>query len=126
EFAPSRSFDDIRAAILRVGALLGREARARELAAELDAGLAELAAAPHSGRSIALYDANSYTAGKGTLAGEIFRAAGLVNVGEALGVTGSGRVPLEMLIVARPDIIASSSRDYGAPALAQENFVHPA
>jgi iron complex transport system substrate-binding protein len=126
EFAPSRSFDDIRAAILRVGALHGREARARELVAELDAGLAELAAAPHSGRSIALYDANSYTAGKGTLAGEIFRAAGLVNVGEALGITGSGRVPLELLIVARPDIVASSFRDYGAPALAQENFVHPA
>ncbi|MFC5384711.1 ABC transporter substrate-binding protein [Aquamicrobium segne] len=126
EFAPSRSFDDIRTNILRVGALLGQDERARELAAALDAGLADLAAAPRSGRSIALYDANSYTAGKGTLAGEIFRAAGLVNVGEALGVTGSGRVPLEMLIVARPDIIASSSRDYGAPALAQENFVHPA
>jgi iron complex transport system substrate-binding protein len=126
EFAPARSFEDVRANILRVGALLGREERADELVAELDAGLAALAAAPHSGRSIALYDANSYTTGKGTLANEIFRAAGLVNVAEGLGITGSGRVPLELLIVARPDIVASSFRDYGAPALAQENFVHPA
>jgi iron complex transport system substrate-binding protein len=43
-----------------------------------------------------------------------------------MGIVGSGRVPLELLIVARPDIVASSFRDYGAPALAQENFVHPA
>jgi iron complex transport system substrate-binding protein len=122
EFAPATSFDDIRADIKRVGALLGREARAAELVAEL----AALAAAPHSGRSIALYEANSYTTGAGTLANEIIRAAGLVNVAETMGIVGSGRVPLELLIVARPDIVASSFRDYGAPALAQENFVHPA
>ena len=126
EFAPATSFDDIRADIRRVGALLGREARAGELVAELDAGLAALAAAPHSGRSIALYEANSYTTGAGTLANEIIRAAGLVNVAETMGIVGSGRVPLELLIVARPDIVASSFREYGAPALAQENFVHPA
>lgn len=126
EFAPARSFDNVRENILRVGMLLDRRERAAELVAELDAGLAALAAEPPSGRSIALYDANSYTTGKGTLANEIFRAAGLVNVAEEMGITGSGRVPLEMLIVARPDIVASSFRDYGAPALAQENFVHPA
>jgi iron complex transport system substrate-binding protein len=126
EFAPARSFDDIRGNILRVGELLDRQERADELVAELDAGLATLAAAPHTGRSIALYDANSYTAGKGTLANEIFHAAGLANVAEAMGITGSGRVALELLVVARPDIVASSFRDYDAPALAQENFVHPA
>ena len=130
EFAPASSFDDIRRDILRVGELLERRQRAGELVAELDAGLAELAAArtisPASGRSIALYEANSYTTGKGTLANEIVRAAGLVNVAEEMGIVGSGRVPLEMLIVARPDMVASSFRDYGAPALAQENFVHPA
>lgn len=126
EFAPASSFDDIRADILRAGALLDRTERAGELVAELDAGLAALAAAPASGRSIALYEANSYTTGAGTLANEIVRAAGLVNVAEEMGIAGSGRVPLEMLIVARPDIITASFRDYGAPALAQENFVHPA
>ena len=126
EFAPARSFDDIRGNLLRVGELLDREERANELVAELDAGLAALAATPASGRSVALYDANSYTTGKGTLANEIFHAAGLANVAEAMGITGSGRVPLELLIVARPDIVASSFREYGAPALAQETFVHPA
>src|SRR5690606_17107712 len=74
EFAPARSFDDIRDNIVRIGALLDRQERAGELVAELDAGLAALSAAPASGRSIALYDANSYTTGTGTLANEIGRA----------------------------------------------------
>jgi iron complex transport system substrate-binding protein len=126
EFAPASSFEDIRGDILRTGDLLHRRERAEELVTELDAGLAALAAAPASGRSIALYEANSYTTGAGTLANEIIRAAGLVNVAEEMGIFGSGRVPLEMLITARPDMVASSFRDYGAPALAQENFMHPA
>lgn len=126
EFAPATSFDDIRRDIRRVGALLRREEQAAALVAELDAGLAGLAALPASGRSVALYESNSYTAGKGTLADEIFRTAGLVNVAERLGIAGGGRVPLEMLITARPDILARASSDYGAPALAQENFSHPA
>lgn len=126
EFAPARSFDDIRENVTRVGALLDRRERAGELVAELDRGLAALKAQPPSGRSIALYDANSYTTGTGTLANEIFHAAGLVNVAERLGIAGSTRVPLEMLITAQPDLIATSFRSYGAPALAQENFMHPA
>jgi len=126
EFAPANSFDDVRGDILRVGALLGREARAAELAAGLDAGLAALAAAPPRRRTVALYEANSYTSGKGTLADAIVAAAGLVNAAGAMGIVGGGRVPLEMLVMARPDIVASSFRDYGAPALAQETFVHPA
>jgi iron complex transport system substrate-binding protein len=127
EFAPSRSFEDIRESILRVGELLQRQERAGELVGELDAGLAELKAQKPSGRSIALYDANSYTTGGGTLANEIFNAAGLVNIAEKLGIVGSTRLPLELLITEQPDMIATSFRSYGgAPALAQENFVHPA
>lgn len=127
EFAPSRSFEDIRESILRVGELLQRQERAGELVGDLDAGLAELKAQRPSGRSIALYDANSYTTGGGTLANEIFNAAGLVNIAEKLGIVGSTRLPLELLITEQPDMIATSFRSYGgAPALAQENFVHPA
>lgn len=126
EFAPASSFDDIRADILRLGRLLHRPEPAGALVAELDAGLAALEAQPASGRSVALYEANSYTTGAGTLANEIVHAAGLANVAEELGIVGSTRLPLELLIAARPDIIATSFRAYRAPALAQENFVHPA
>jgi iron complex transport system substrate-binding protein len=127
EFAPARSFEDIRENILRVGELLHRQEKASELIAELDAGLSSLKAAKPSGRTVALYDANSYTTGTGTLANEIFHAAGIVNIAEKLGISGTTRLPLELLITAQPDLIATSFRSFGgAPALAQENFVHPA
>ncbi|TDR33471.1 iron complex transport system substrate-binding protein [Aquamicrobium defluvii] len=126
EFAPASSFTDIRDDIARIGQLLHRQERAAELVSQLDEGLARLKAGPHSGRTIALYEPNSYTAGGGTLANEIFKAAGLVNIAEGLGITGSTRLPLEQLIMAKPDLIGRSSSDYGAPALAQENLVHPA
>lgn len=126
EFAPARSFADVRDNILRIGTLLHRPGRAAELVAELDDGLARLRAGPHSGRTIALYEPNSYTAGAGTLANEIFSTAGLVNVAERLGIAGSTRLPLEQLIMAKPDMIGRSDSNYGAPALAQENLVHPA
>lgn len=126
EFAPAKSFDDVRENITRIGELLDRRQKAAELTAELDRGLSALHQAPPSGKTIALYDANSYTTGTGTLADEIFQAAGLNNIAEKLGVAGTVRLPMELLILARPDMIAVSNRDYGAPALAQENFIHPA
>jgi iron complex transport system substrate-binding protein len=126
EFAPAKSFDDVRENITRIGELLGRQQKAAELVAELDRGLSRLQQAKPSGKTIALSDANSYTTGTGTIADEIFQAAGLTNIAEKLGVTGTVRLPMELLIMAKPDMIAMSDHDYGAPALAQENFVHPA
>lgn len=126
EFAPAKSFDDVRENITRIGELLGRQQKAAELVVELDWGLARLQQAKPSGKTIALSDSNSYTTGTGTLADEIFQAAGLTNIAEKLGVAGTVRLPMELLIMAKPDMIAVSNHDYGAPALAQENFVHPA
>ncbi|MFU0504227.1 ABC transporter substrate-binding protein [Pseudaminobacter sp. NGMCC 1.201702] len=126
EFAPARSFEDVRENLTRVGRLLHREIRAAELVADLDGGLAGLRDAKVPPRTIALYEANSYTSGTGTLTDAIFRAAGLTNIAEKLGVAGTVRLPMELLIMADPDLIAASNRDYGAPALAQENFTHPA
>lgn len=125
EFAPESSFDDIRANITRMGALLGRPERAAELVAELDAGLAALAAEP-SGLTVALYAPNSYTSGEGTLADAVVEAAGLSNIADDLGLAGTARLPLEMLVLADPDLIVSEDRYRGAPALAGENFRHPA
>jgi iron complex transport system substrate-binding protein len=125
-FKPASSFDDVRANLLRMGALLDRQARAAELVAELDKGLAELAARKMPPKNAAFYYANSYTSGSGTLADAIVKAAGLANMGDALGFKGMARLPLELLIFADPDLIIEGDSQYGAPALAKENFSHPA
>lgn len=126
EFAPESSFDDVRANIGRMGAILGREERAAELVADLDEGLADLAETAIPGMLAASYASNSFTAGIGSLADAVMVAAGLENLGARIGILGSGRLPLEIMVIARPDILAEADGDYDTPALAQENFVHPA
>lgn len=126
EFAPATSFDDVRADIARMGELLGRRERAAELIAELDAGLAALAAGASPGLTVALYYANSYTSGRGTLADAVVEAAGLTNLAVTLGLNGTARLSLELLVLAMPDLVAGGDLGYGAPALAQQNFSHPA
>lgn len=126
EFAPENSFDDIRASLTRMGEILGRQQRAAELVAELDAGLALLAATRTPDKTVALYYANSYTSGSGTLADAIVKASGLTNIGDKLGLTGTTKLPLELLLLANPDIVVDGDNHYAKPALAQENFVHPA
>ena len=126
QFAPDDSFDSIRANITRMGALLGREERARELVQELDQGLATLKRRDGPPLSVAIYSSNSYTSGKGSLSHAAIEAAGLTNVADALGIEGVARLPLEELVMAQPDLIIVGEKNYDTPALAQENFVHPA
>lgn len=125
-FASETSFDDVRANMLRMGALLGRERRAEEMVATLDEGLRELAASAIAGLTVATYASNSYTTGKGSLSEAVIEAAGLTNLGSEIGIQGAGRLPLEVLVLAMPQILTSDTPTYEAPALAQENFVHPA
>ena len=126
EFAPVASFDDIRGNIRRMGRLLGRDARAEGLVAELDARLQ--AAAPAAGSPTpraALREAGSITSGAGTLANAIMEAAGLGNVANELGLHGLARLPLETLVMAAPDMLVTSRR-YEGRALAEASLDHPA
>lgn len=124
EFAPARSFEDIKAHMKRLGELLGREEEAERQIATMDADLLAIRK-PDRKQTVALYYANSYTAGRGTLIDEAIRLAGLDNISDKAGVRGSAMLPLEMLIMERPDILVRGSRGR-PPALAFENFEHPA
>lgn len=126
EFQPEASFDDVRANLARMGDLMGNPGRAKALIAGMDAEIAALAAAGTPRLRIALYFANSYTSGSGTLVSEVVRQAGLVNVAETLGVAGDVRLPLETLILSDPELMAGNRSGAEGPALAEQNFAHPA
>lgn len=126
QFAPEGSFEGVRESMRRMGELLGRQERAAELIAEFDAGLKRFENLPKSGKVAALYYANSYTSGTGTLAHAAIDAAGLENLAARLGIRGTATIPLETLVLAMPEVVVAGDRDYTAPALAQENFSHPA
>ncbi|KAB2685220.1 MULTISPECIES: ABC transporter substrate-binding protein [Brucella/Ochrobactrum group] len=124
EFAPARSFDDIEDHMRRMGELLGRQAEASREIDKMKAALAAIQP-PTRRKTVALYYANSYTSGRGTLVDEAVRLAGLDNLADKAGVSGSAPLSLEKLVLEKPDILVRSSRDR-APALAFENFEHPA
>nr|WP_312969943.1 ABC transporter substrate-binding protein [Brucella intermedia] len=124
EFAPARSFSDIEDHLRRMGELLGREAEASREIDKMKAALAAIQQ-PVRRKTVALYYANSYTSGRGTLVDEAVRLAGLDNLAHKAGVSGSAPLSLEKLVLEKPDILVRSSRER-APALAFENFEHPA
>lgn len=126
EFQPEASLDDVRHNLERIGVLLDRKQAAADVIAAMDEGLADLAETPSGKRTAALYYANGYTSGKNTLAGDMIAQLGLVNIASEAGVDSLGRLPLERLVMAAPDVIVSGDADYDAPALAQAGFRHPA
>lgn len=126
EFPSATSFDEIRDNVRRMGRLVGNEARAEELIAGFDASIASVTET-HSSQPVtaALYYANSYTSGAGTLAAEVVERAGFANLGSKLGLKGTSELPLETLVMQRPELVITGLA-YDAPALAQEVFEHPA
>lgn len=127
EFAPEASFDDVRANIRRIGVLLGREARAAELVADLDRRLASVAqAGRREDVRVASWFANSYTAGAGTLVDAVITAAGFTNMASRFGYEGTARLPLELLILVRPEMLLDGGSNPDMRALAHANFGHPA
>jgi len=123
EFPPERSLADVRAHLLQMGALLGREEKAAARVADFDAGLAELREEVTTRPRAALYSANGYTTGGGTLADEILQAAGFDNI--AGDMPGGGTLPLEVLVMMQPDLIITGTRYPGA-SRAEALLDHPA
>ncbi len=120
----ARSLDDTRARIRDVAAALGREATGAQLVAEFDARLAALRAdGPR--HSAALYHANGYSLGDGTLSDDILRAAGFDNVARELGLRGGGTLPLERLVMATPDLLIRGTPLPGA-SRSEAVMTHPA
>jgi iron complex transport system substrate-binding protein len=121
-FPLEATFDDVRANIRRMGALLGNRKGAEALVAELDEGLPE--PDRRDGPRAVVLGSGSYTSGAGTLVDAVLEAAGLRNVAAELGIVGMGRLPLERLVLAKPDLIVTGG-GYAAPAMAQEVTRHP-
>ena len=126
EFPAANSFADIRVNVRRMGRLLGASEKAEALVAALDEKLNQISK-ERGQRAVlaALYYANSYTSGMDTLASEVVKLAGFDNLASKLGLSGTRELPLEVLVMERPDLVVTGA-SYTAPALAQEIFSHPA
>ncbi len=127
QFDPARSLDDVTALLTQAGAALGRSDRATALIDAFDRQRATLLAALDTSAprpSAALYFANGYTTGPGTLANDILETAGFSNVAQDAGFPGGGFMPLEVLVMADPAAVITGTRYPGA-SRAEEVMAHP-
>lgn len=124
QFAPATSFDEVRAHLRRMGRLLGHEERAEALISAMDRSLSETIK-PSQRKTVALYYPNNYTSGSGTLMDDVVEHAGLSNLAGVKGIIGAAPMPLEALVVAKPDLLVLGE-PYTTPALAFQNYTHPA
>ncbi|KIC17011.1 ABC transporter substrate-binding protein [Leisingera sp. ANG-Vp] len=123
-FQPADSLEDVRQRILEMGRVLGREQAAHELLAGYDKQLALLQPADGPRPRAALYAANNYTAGPKSLAGQILEASGLENIAAGMGYARSGKMPLEVLAMAEPDLLVGTS-PYPRASRSEDNLAHP-
>ncbi|MCS6854877.1 MAG: ABC transporter substrate-binding protein [Elioraea sp.] len=117
----ANDFPDIVAQTRAVAEALGEAARGE---AVVQAMASRLEAAPRPARStrVLVWEARGFTAGAGTLADAVLRAAGLAN---AAPFAGYGTVPLERLVAAPPDLLVTLSAS-AFPSLSEALLDHPA
>lgn len=123
-FGLARSLDDVRAQMLEMGRVLGREEEAARRVAAFDRRRAALAEEVARRPTAALYYANGHTAGDRSLAGEILLAAGFENAARAAGYPQGGRMPLEVLALTSPETVITS-RPYPGASRAEAILDHP-
>lgn len=116
---------DIPGRLREVGALLGRAAAAEELAMTVEARLAGLPAFEGERPEAAFFHAGGYSLGEGTLADDILTHAGFDNLANRVGRTDGGYIPVEVLILNRPDLLITSGV-YPGSSQAEALMDHPA
>lgn len=118
------NLDQVSDRIREMGEILHQTARAGELADAFEADLARLRAAP-TGPRAAFYYPNSYSLGTGTLSHEIITIAGFRHIAEEMGRSRSGRLDLELLTLAQPDLLIHAEL-YSGNSRSEEVMSHPA
>ncbi|CCG41414.1 ABC transporter substrate-binding protein [Magnetospirillum molischianum] len=111
--------------IRALAAILGESDRGEAMIAAMLARLAQLPRFDHR-VAAAVYQAGGWSAGRDTLADELFNRIGLVNITAAEGRRGFTTLPLETLVAAAPDLIVIESMGEEKPSLAGALLHHPA
>ncbi|WP_338014551.1 ABC transporter substrate-binding protein [Rhodophyticola sp. CCM32] len=116
--------DQVTDRLAEIGALLHREAQAGAEIARFETALATLSQ-PQTGPRAAFYYPNGYSLGTGTLSHDILTTAGFRHVAEDLGRDSSGRLALELLVMAAPDMVIRTG-SYPGNSRSEEILDHPA
>lgn len=126
-FEAVTSVADYRTELRRLADLTGSRARAEQLLERLDRRLAALRPATGTLRPGAIvFQANGFSAGAGSLIDDLLRHAGLTNLAIGLGIGPAGRLGLESLLLADPQLLIIGEYRPDEPARGQQLLHHPA
>jgi iron complex transport system substrate-binding protein len=100
-------FDAVKSTIASVAELVGADAKAGALIADLDRRIAALAARGQAGVAATYVTPGGVTAGKGTMIDAIFTAAGVANSAAEKGLSYWPELSAEALIADPPDFIVT-------------------
>ncbi|MBO1323562.1 ABC transporter substrate-binding protein [Acetobacter sp. TBRC 12305] len=123
---PASSLADVGRQIMLVARAVGHPERGQALAAAFAARLAELARAPTPSDPVAvIYEANGLVVHRGSLLDDVLMRAGLRNFATVMALpSASGRVPLEVLLNHRPELLVRNPSGPGY-SLAQGMLENP-
>lgn len=123
----AESLDDARAQIRTAAAAMGVASAGEAMIGDLDVRLAAGGAGGDGARPLAVvYGPNGYTLGPRSLSGALVALAGFDNLAARAGIPRVGPLPMEQLLLARPDLLILESESSHAPALATGMLAHPA
>lgn len=127
ELPIGRDLPDVARDIRALARVLGVEARGEALIADFDRRMAAIAPPPAGPRPLAaLYSPNGITAGASSLPHAVMAAAGFDNLAARRGVAGVGRVDVEAIALAKPDLLILGRLRGDRPSLAAATLAHPA
>lgn len=121
----AKSFGDIETVITMLGERLDEPENASALVRGMNQRLAQIRRAP-ADRTALIYEPNGYSPAKGTLSDAILNEAGWTNLAPRLGVENYGVVPLERVVMTRPDLLIFDDHAPSSASRAQGLLHHPA
>ena len=124
-FPIEQNFEDIIENIKKMGLLVGHSDRAKRMIDDFNVRLEELRSGIAERPRAAIYSANGYSTGTDTMSGQILKTAGYRNITEEVGMSFGGTLPLETLVMLRPDLVITG-KAYPGHSRSEEILKHPA
>lgn len=126
ELDVAQSLQDARDQIRAVAGAMAVAEAGEAMIARLDARLDGVRPGAGWQRPLAVvYGANGFTLGPRSLSGSLIAFSGFDNLAGRAGIPGVGHLPLEQLLLAKPDILIVENESR-APAMAMQILTHPA
>lgn len=119
-------FEGVRAVTRLIADAVGERERGDRLLADFDRRIGATTLDEGTSPTAVVYQVNNLAAGPGSIADNVLRAAGFINLTAQLNLGPGGQLPLESLVANPPDLIVLSGPIDEYRTVVADNLRHPA